>query len=313
MAHHQCTIEASMGKSLRVRKSNALLRVLTLVVATLSCRNEPKVEPRSSTPGVLGGERAVRAFRAAKTGTAAPVVLVLHGYGGDGPSQIDWFGLGSIDGAHVIAPDGTLDKTGRRFWNATEACCDFESRRVDDVKYLLSLIDDIAARHAVDRARVYAVGLSNGGAMALRLACEASDKIAAVVSIAAPWSETAECKPSQPVAMRQLHGTADRVVPFAGGSIVAGIHPNARGTLASAQALAELLAKANGCGAFSEQGTLDLDRSVPGAETTIARAASCKAGGETELWTLRGSAHVPPPFAPAFAEETQKFLWTHHR
>jgi polyhydroxybutyrate depolymerase len=298
-----------LGKSLRVTKSNAVL----LAVVALGCRSEaPRAEPLKPAARVIGGDRAVRAFRPANTTKPAPVILVLHGYGGDGPSQFDWFGLSSLSDAHVVAPDGTLDSTGHRFWNAVDTCCDFEARHVDDVKYLLSLIDDIATHHAVDRARVYAVGLSNGGAMALRLACEAADKVAAVVSIAAPWSESARCEPSQPVAIRQLHGTADRIVPFGGGAIVEGIHPNAHGKLPSADALATVLGRANGCGALAEERTLDIDRSVPGAETTVARA-QCKPGGETELWTLRGSAHVPPPFAPVFVAETWSFLSAHHR
>jgi len=286
------------------------------VVIVASCRSEtPKVEPpRPEAARAIGGDRAVRAFRAAKSSEPAPIVMLLHGYGGDGPGQMDWFGMRAIDDAHVVAPDGTLDHTGRRFWNANGACCDFEAHGVDDVKYLLSLIDDIAAKHPVDRARVYAVGVSNGGAMALRLACESSDKLAAVVTIAAPVPASATCTPSRPVAIRQLHSTTDSVVPFAGGTIVKGIHPKAPPRdLLSAQSLAALLAKANSCGAFAEERTMDVDRAVPGEETTVARATNCTAGGETELWTLRGSAHVPPPFTSAFVADTWKFLSSHHR
>lgn len=308
-----------MGKSLRVTRSNALLRVLTLAVVTLSCRNEPKLEPQrnaavasSTQPRVIGGTRPVRAFRPAKQQGPAAIILVLHGYGGEGPSQLDWFGVGSLDAAHVVAPDGTLDGTGHRFWNANDTCCDFEAHRVDDVKYLLSLVDDVAANHAVDRARVYAVGLSNGGAMALRLACDAADKIAAVVSIAAPMPQNVTCTPSRPVAFRQLHGTADPLVKFNGGARVK-VHPNAQGLLAPVPAVADVLAKANGCGTFAEERTLDIDRSVPGAETSVLRATDCKPGGETELWVMRGSTHVPPKFASVFVEETWKFLSSHHR
>ena len=281
-----------------------------------ACRSESKIETQPSAatpqPRVIGGPRPVRAFRPAKQQSPAPLILVLHGYGGDGPSQLGWFGVSAIDDAHVLAPDGTLDATGRRFWNATDTCCDFEARRVDDVKYLLSLIDDVAANHPVDRARVYAIGLSNGGAMALRLACDAADKIAAVVSVAAPMPEAATCAPSRPVAIRQLHGTADQLVKFNGGARVK-VHPNAHGQLAPVPAIADLLARANGCGTLVEERTLDIDRSVPGAETTVSRATDCKPGGETELWVMRGSAHGPPPFAPLFLQETRAYLNAHHR
>jgi polyhydroxybutyrate depolymerase len=281
--------------------------VLTLgVVLVASCRNEsPKVEAAVKQP-----ERPVRAFRAAKSSAPAPLIILLHGYGGDGPGQMDWFGMTAIEDAHVIAPDGTLDQTGRRFWNANSACCDFEAHGVDDVKYVLSLIDDVAAKHPTDRARVYAMGVSNGGAMALRLACDAADKIAGIVTIAAPVPASATCTPSRPVAIRQLHGTADHVVPFAGGTIVKGIHPKAPPRdMLGAQALSSLLVKASGCSALTEDRTFDVDRSVPGEETTVARAPSCN----VEFWTLRGSAHVPPPFTRAFVDDTWSFLSAHKR
>lgn len=254
----------------------------------------------------------MRAFRPATGTTAAPLVLVLHGYGADGSSQLDWFGLSRFQGVHLVAPDGTLDSTGRRFWNATERCCDFEGTRVDDVRYLTSLIDDVAARHPVDRARVYAIGVSNGGAMALRLGCDASERIAGVVSFASPWFAAPVCTPKLPFAVRHLHGTGDRVVPYEGGAIGKGIHPNAKGGHLSAHALIASFAKLAGCsGPLLEDATIDLDRTVPGEETTIARHSGCTA--PVELWTLRGSGHVPPPLRDAFAEETWRFLSAQHR
>jgi len=291
---------------------------MTLAVATLACRNaspgassdtaDRVVEPRRvDLP--IGGARPVRAFRAANGTKPAPVVLVLHGYGADGSSFLEWSGLERIPEVHLVAPDGTLDSRGHRFWNATATCCDFEGTGVDDVKYLSSLIDDVAARHPVDRTRVYAVGLSNGGAMALRLACE--DRVAAVVSFAAPWNEHA-CAPKSPVAVRHLHGTADTVVPYGGGPVSKGIHPNAHGTLLSATALIDGFARRASCtGPLVEQATIDLDRAVAGEETTIARYSDCSA--PVELWTLRGSSHVPPPLRDAFADETWKFLAARHR
>lgn len=286
---------------------------MTLGVVVTSCRNESPKAEAAPAPQVAP-HRPLRAFRAAKSAAPAPLVLVLHGYGGSGLGQMEWFGMSAIEDAHIAAPDGTRDNTGQRFWNANTACCDFESRGVDDVKYLLSLIDDIAAKHAVDRTRVYAMGVSNGGAMALRLACDATDRFAAVVSIAAPFPASGTCTPSRPVAVRQLHATTDAIVPFAGGRIVKGIHPLAPPRdLLGAESLAALLAKANGCGAFRDERTIDVDGAVPGDETTVARAADCKPGGETEFLTLRGSAHVPPPFSRAYVDDTWKFLSSHHR
>lgn len=221
--------------------------------------------------------------------------------------MLEWSGLLRIEGVHLVAPDGTRDSTGRRFWNATASCCDFEGTHVDDVKYLMSIVDDVAARHPVDRTRVYAVGLSNGGAMALRLACE--NRVAAVVSFAAPWSDDA-CTPKTPVPVRHLHGTADRIVPYEGGAIVKGIHPNAHGAVLSATALVERFARRASCtGPLVQEGTTDLVAAIEGEETTIARYSGCAA--PVELWSVRGAPHVPAPLREAFVDETWKFLSPH--
>ncbi len=273
--------------------------------------------PATSTKGPLGGERPVRAFIPAKTTAPAPVILVLHGYGGHGAGQLSWFGLDERPDAHVVAPDGTMDGTGRRFWNAVDTCCDFERTGVDDVKYLLSLVDEVAARHAVDRTRIYAVGLSNGGSMALRLACDRADAIAAVVSFAAPWSETTSCAlpPGRvPVSVRMLHGTSDPVVPFGGGGLVKGIHPNAQKNRRSpgARVTAEGFAKLAGCAAPRTLDAVDLDPSIPGAETVPTVFDGCAPGTSVEFLTMNGSEHVPPQLS-SIGERTWTFLAAHHR
>jgi pimeloyl-ACP methyl ester carboxylesterase len=79
---------------------------------------------------------------------------------------------------------GQQDRRGHRFWSATDACCNLDGLAVDDVAYLRAVIRDVSARHAVDPRRVFIVGHSNGGFMAHRMACEASDLVAAVVSLA---------------------------------------------------------------------------------------------------------------------------------
>lgn len=241
-------------------------------------------------------------FVAAGTSTPAPLLLVLHGYGGDGANLLDWSGLRALKGVHLVAPDGTRDSTGRRFWNATPTCCDFEGAQIDDVKYLSSLVDDVAANHPVDRARVYAFGLSNGGAMAMRLGCEG--RVAAVVSFAAPWNDE-PCAKSFP--LRVLHGTADRIVPYGGGSIVKGIHPKAHGMVLPVLASVSRFALRAGCtGELTERSTLDLSSSFPGDETTASGYDACQR--PVELWTLRGAPHVPPPLNAKFVDETWKFL-----
>ncbi|MFM7143198.1 MAG: alpha/beta hydrolase family esterase, partial [Alphaproteobacteria bacterium] len=88
----------------------------------------------------------------------------------------------------------------------------------DDVAYLAAVVDDLASTYAIDRSRVFATGLSNGGAMSYRLACD-SDLVSAIapVSGANQLAAAASCTPSGPVSVLHVHGTADPCWPFDGG------------------------------------------------------------------------------------------------
>jgi pimeloyl-ACP methyl ester carboxylesterase len=80
---------------------------------------------------------------------------------------------------------------------------------IDDVGFVAALIDAIGARVSIDRKQVFATGISNGGMMVYRLACEIPDKVAAVAPVAPP-AIPQNCSPSQPVSIMHIHGTADR-------------------------------------------------------------------------------------------------------
>ena len=116
-----------------------------------------------------------------------PVVLLLHGYSASGWLQDGYFGLSPLVDARgfiLITPDGTKDAEGAHFWNGTDACCDKFGTGVDDAGYLLGLLDELEAYFHVDATRVYLIGHSNGAYMSFRLACDASDRITALVSLA---------------------------------------------------------------------------------------------------------------------------------
>jgi polyhydroxybutyrate depolymerase len=289
--------------------------LLMVTLASSACRSEPpRVDSKPAPVSALGGTRPVRHFSAASTNEPAPLIVVLHGYGGDATDVLSWSGLASLSskGVHVIAPDGTFDSTGRRFWNANTACCDFEQSHVDDVSYLRSLVDEVAARVKVDAKRIYAVGLSNGGAMSMRLACDAADRFAAVVSFSGPSAPEEPCTPKLPVSVRLLHGTDDRVVPFGGGNRLAPVHPKAKGTLAAVPDLFKAWAAREGCsGEPAEAETLDFVGMLPGKETRLTKFASCT-GGAVELAIIQGGGHVPPLNA-RFVESTWSFLSSHSR
>ncbi len=146
-----------------------------------------------------------------------PLVIVLHGGGGSGEQIEATSGMNQkadTAGFLVVYPDGS----GRRFltWNAG-ACCGYAQRNnVNDVSFIRALIDDMMKDFAIDRSRVFVAGMSNGAMMAYRLACELSERIAAVAVVAGTMTVTT-CHPTRLVSILHIHGTADDNVPFSGG------------------------------------------------------------------------------------------------
>ncbi|PZR53531.1 hypothetical protein DNL40_08525 [Xylanimonas oleitrophica] len=233
----------------------------------------------------------------------APLVLLLHGYG----SQPRWVeqlgGIGSAAqqaGALVVSPAGTEDEQGLRFWDATDACCDFFGAAPGDSSYLADVVTTVGERYAVDPRNVVAVGHSNGGFMAYRLACEQADLFRAVVSVAGAMADDAgACAPSRPVSVLQVHGTADDTILYAGGTLPpeGARYPSAADSVAAWVTL-------DGCDPAAQQAgdPLDLDTSLAGAETQVTTwTQGCEDGSRVALWTVDGGSHSPA-FGPSFGE-----------
>ena len=154
------------------------------------------------------------------SGEAAPLMLNFHGYGGTGETQLQWTDMRQLaerDGVIVAYPTGT-EEDGSTHWNCSLPSEDNKSS-ADDFGFVEVLIDTIAASYSLDRQRVYAAGYSNGGMMAFGLACFRSDLVAAVGSVSGAMLDdaAADCETSHPTSVITLHGTADSVLPYAGG------------------------------------------------------------------------------------------------
>lgn len=260
---------------------------------------------------ILGGDRpAPMRIPADYDGTTRPLILLLHGYGVDAATQDAYFGLSSrVDqrGFFLILPDGTREASAQmsRFWNATDACCDFYGSGVDDVTYLLGLIDEAKARVAVDR--VYLVGHSNGGFMSYRLACEASEVVEAIVSLAgSTFLDETRCHAAEPVSVLQIHGDADGTVFFDG------LMMNGLGYPSAEETVRRWAARA-GCdeGAAEQGPPIDVDVALPGDETTVTTYRSgCAPGVEAELWRIQGGGHIPT-LAMDFADRILDWAFSH--
>jgi polyhydroxybutyrate depolymerase len=113
-------------------------------------------------------------------------------------------------GMIVVYPQGVGNS-----WNAGGCCGRAMDERVDDVRFLRDLVREIGSELCVDRARVYATGMSNGAIMSYRLACEASDVFAAISPVAGTDAFT-DCKPKRPVPILAFNGTSDFLVRWEG-------------------------------------------------------------------------------------------------
>jgi polyhydroxybutyrate depolymerase len=240
-------------------------------------------------------------------------VILLHGYTGSGQGQDEYFQLAPAADArgYVYAyPDGTIDSNGNRFWNATDACCNFDKAGVDDVAYLTGIIDEIQAKLAIDMKRIAFVGHSNGGFMSYRMACDQAGLVAAIVSLAgATFEDPTDCAPSEPVSVAQIHGTADDVIRYDGSDLTTMPYPGAEET-------AEIWATYDGCGETPSplSAKVDVDATLSDgtdpAESSVVEWSGCKSGVAVQLWTIPNGGHVPV-ISSSFANSVMDFLGDH--
>jgi polyhydroxybutyrate depolymerase len=240
-------------------------------------------------------------------GKPTPLVVMFHGYSASGALEEAYFGLTVTSDAHDFLyayGDGTTDKNGNEFWNATDACCNYDGSTVDDVAYFDAIVADVSAKKNVDPKRVYVIGHSNGGFMAHRLACGRAGTVAAILSLeGAVWNDASKCNPSEKVSVVEVHGTADTIIAYAGGTTQSGAYPGALQTVAT-------WAAKDGCsGALAA--TAQAPAIVSGMQTTVQAYGGCPSGVDVELWTVQGGQHIPTLAHPGWGEAVWSFLDAH--
>jgi polyhydroxybutyrate depolymerase len=276
---------------------------------TNSCFSNPTLQ--------IGGERIAQVQIPSDytTTTRYPLIILLHGFGANGYVQSIYLGLDTrVDSGQyvLVVPDGTENVAGERFWNATPACCAFteEDMQVDDVAYIRGLITEAAATYSIDPSRIGLIGHSNGGFMALRMACEASDLVTSVVSLAgSTFADDASCAPaSKPVSVLTMHGDQDATISYAGSQIIGDAYPGAQETTRRFAAHA-------GCNTDNPTlaPNLDVVGDIDGAETTVLQYADCAEGVDVTLWTLVGAPHIPFPWVASSLDLMVGWVTEHSR
>jgi polyhydroxybutyrate depolymerase len=145
-----------------------------------------------------------------------PLVLDLHGLGGSSSQQAGLSGFRQKSdevGFIVVWPQGVSNS-----WNGNGCCGTADSQNIDDVGFLRAVVARIGQLGRINHSRVYITGLSNGGFMTHRMACEAADIFAAAAPVAAPLNTNAStCRPARPITVVAFHGLNDGIVSYGGG------------------------------------------------------------------------------------------------
>lgn len=212
----------------------------------------------------------------------APLIFNLHGFGSSAFEQELYSFMNTVAdtaGFFVCYPDGL---GMQQAWNVG---WEFGSQ-ADDVGFISALIDTLAADYSIDTNRVYSCGMSNGGFMSYRLACELNDRIAAVASVTGSMvpSYLPDCDPGKPVPVLEIHGTADDVVAYEGTPPISAPIPE----------VLDFWADNNGCA------TEPVEEAVPDTDMSDATTATrvffpdCEDGQDVLHFRINGGGHTWP-------------------
>ena len=224
-----------------------------------------------------------------------PVVLNFHGGGSSAAGQQAYSRMDATsdrEGFLVVYPNGTGVLEGKLLtWNAGSCCGYAMNKKVDDVGFVRAVVDDLETRTTIDRARIYATGLSNGAMMAYRLAAEAPDLLAAIAPVAGAQLPD-PFKPKSPVPILHIHSVDDTRALYKGGlgppyplTTIRVQHP-------PVEALLARWAEFDGCP--RNPGIGKTLQGSGGHTATRLTYGPCTTGMEVVLWKLTGAGHVWP-------------------
>ncbi len=265
----------------------ALLAVTAGAVAAQTRRGE------GTTMHLSSGGRERTALLRQPVGTSRgpwPLVILLHGGSGSGErmSQLAEFEAAADRHGYLLAfPDGVDGQ-----WADGRGQAVPEKAGVDDVRFIADLIARLVADRKADARRVYVAGISNGGMMSQRVGCELADRVAAFGSVAAnmPAALAAQCRPAQPIGAAFVLGTADPLMPFAGGTITGGTG----GEVLSAADSVALWRRLNHCQPPPQTQNVERGRRRDDTAVQVKRWRQCGPGGAVLDVTVEGGGHTWP-------------------
>jgi polyhydroxybutyrate depolymerase len=218
-----------------------------------------------------------------------PLVIALHGGGGNGVQVATSAGLidkAAKEGFILALPEGSSRFGKLQTWNAGGCCAYAMRKKIDDIGFIRSMIDELERTQSVDADHVYVVGMSNGGMMAERVAIELGDRIAgAAVFVGALFGN--EPKPVAAVPMLIVNAEKDEQVPVAGGTSTTGIVRRSQGMpYKPSRYAATFWVTANRCTSGpAKTETADYVREL---------WTGCASGADVDFYIMKGAEHGWP-------------------
>lgn len=246
----------------------------------------------SHTITVDGRERHYVVQAPPTSSAALPVVFFFHGGGGRGENlaRVGFREMVTRENFLAVYPSGWKNNwnDGR---NATRIVSQQEG--VDDVKFVRAIVDKLAASYRIDRSRIFATGVSNGGIFSHYLAARAADLFAAIAPVIGGLAEPVAptFQPIHPISLLVLQGDVDPLVPIEGGAIN---HQERSGRVIATEEMLKLYLAHNGiAGAPEEQVLPDTDPD-DGCRTVVRRYPPGRGGVRIEYWLNKGAGHTLP-------------------
>jgi polyhydroxybutyrate depolymerase len=286
----------------------ALAVVASVIAPDAQGRQDSAIGPAERTI-THGGRQRTYLVHDFGRGGPAPMVIVLHGGGGNADNAVTMTGFDRVaarEGLIAVYPDGTAARPRGRLltWNAGHCCASAMEAKVDDVGFIAAVIDTLVSSGRADAARVYVPGMSNGGMLSHRLGRELSAKVAAIAPVVgAVFGD--EPPPQSAVPAFIVVGADDQIVPPSGGPLrlrlLLGSGSAADRDVAPAMAQATYWARHNGCGEPTRTQTSVSSRT----EWT-----TCSSGAPVVFHSVAGNGHAWPggePGRAGAAQPTQAF------
>jgi len=228
-----------------------------------------------------------------KMKSKVPILFNLHGGGGTAKGSVRiTFGrfneLADKDGFIMVYPEAV-----QKSWNNGRKLDETKAWRedIDDVGFIVKIVETLEAKYKVDRKRIYTTGMSNGGFMSSRLLCERADLFrgGAILTASISTDFFPNCKPSQPIAVLLMNSTKDAIIPYDGGIIK--FFGKERGSILSTDDYLAFWQEKNGC--VSKKETIEIaDKDGDGTSVSIESYEDCANRGALLLYKINGAGHT---------------------